>query len=53
LPYGALCSVDNYANGLTDRPLTMNEIRKFARKNAESVRRILHRYLDRFFSESP
>ncbi|MBN1614320.1 MAG: MTAP family purine nucleoside phosphorylase [Deltaproteobacteria bacterium] len=53
LPYGALCSVDNYAHGLTDRPLAMNEIRKYARKNAKSVRRILQGYLERFFSEGP
>jgi 5'-methylthioadenosine phosphorylase len=53
LPYGALCSVDNYAHGLSEKPLTMKEILTYARKNAESVRRILQRYLDRFFSERP
>jgi len=53
LPYGALCSVDNYAHGLSERPLAMKEILTFARKNAESIRRILERYLERFFSEGP
>ena len=37
LSYGSLCSIDNYAHGLIDTPLTEDQIRKAASKNAETM----------------
>ena len=46
LPYASLCSVDNYAHGLEDRELTMEKILWHARRNTETILRILTRYLE-------
>ncbi|MGQ0797588.1 MAG: MTAP family purine nucleoside phosphorylase [Methanobacteriota archaeon] len=46
MPYAALCSVDNYGNGIVARPLTYDAIQRTQRKNAELVRRILDRALE-------
>jgi len=46
IPYAALCSVDNYCNGIVDRPLAYEAIQKTQRKNADAVRRILGRALE-------
>ncbi len=46
LPYASLCSVDNYAHGLEDKELTMEKILWHARQNAETILRILTRYLN-------
>ena len=35
LSYASLCSVDNYANGLGERELTVDEILQHARRNAD------------------
>jgi 5'-methylthioadenosine phosphorylase len=53
LPYGALCSADNYANGLADTPLTMEEILEHSRKNSEKARTITEAYIELFASEGP
>jgi len=53
LRYGALCSVDNFAHGLVDHPLTMEEIVAHARENAAVARKIAELYVDLFFSEGP
>ena len=53
LPYGALCSVDNFANGLTDTPLTMEKILSHARQNAERARSVTERYVTLAASEGP
>jgi 5'-methylthioadenosine phosphorylase len=45
LPYASLCSVDNYAHGLEDKELTMEKVLWHARQNAETMLRILTRYL--------
>ena len=45
LPYASLCSVDNYAHGLADRGPTVEEIRRCARRSAETMLRILTHYL--------
>ncbi|MBF0127723.1 MAG: MTAP family purine nucleoside phosphorylase, partial [Magnetococcales bacterium] len=37
LPYAALCMVDNYANGLTDEPLTFTAFKQQVRANEERV----------------
>ena len=46
IPYAALCSVDNYCNGIVNRPLTYEAIQKTQRKNADAVRKILGRALE-------
>ena len=45
LPYASLCSVDNYAHGLEDKELTMEKVLWHARQNAETILRILTRYV--------
>jgi 5'-methylthioadenosine phosphorylase len=44
IPYASLCSVDNFANGLEDGELTMEKILWHARRNAETILRILTCY---------
>ena len=46
LPYASLCSVDNYCNGIVDRPLTFTQIQTTQRANADAVRRTLRRALE-------
>ena len=36
IPYAALCSVDNYCNGLTPKPVTFREIQEMQRRNASA-----------------
>jgi 5'-methylthioadenosine phosphorylase len=47
IPYASLCSVDNFAHGLEEKALTMEEVLRHARHNAESILRILMRYIER------
>lgn len=47
IPYASLCSVDNFAHGLVKKPLTMGEISRAAQQSAESILRILTRYIER------
>jgi 5'-methylthioadenosine phosphorylase len=47
LPYASLCSVDNYAHGLIDKELTMDEIIYYARENTEAINTIVNRYIER------
>jgi 5'-methylthioadenosine phosphorylase len=47
LSYASLCSVDNYANGLGERELTVDEILQHARRNADLVLKIVTRYMER------
>jgi len=47
MPYASLCSVDNFAHGIGDTQLSMEEITLHARRNAETVLRILGCYLGR------
>lgn len=44
LSYGSLCSVDNYAHGIGERELTMEEILEHARMNEGKVVQILEAY---------
>lgn len=46
LPYASACSIDNFGNGLVDKPLSMNEIIAGARKNADLMIRLLQSYLE-------
>lgn len=45
IPYASLCSVDNYAHGIEDEELTTENIFRHARRNAETILRILTHYL--------
>ncbi len=45
LPFAALCSVDNYANGLTSQPLSEAAIREGAAKNAEIMLRVVDEFM--------
>jgi purine nucleoside phosphorylase len=46
MQYASLCSVDNYAHGLVDQPLAMEEIIENARRNRDLIIRIMERYLE-------
>jgi 5'-methylthioadenosine phosphorylase len=46
IPYACLCSVDNYCNGIVDRPLTYKEIATTQKRNVGMVREILQRALE-------
>jgi len=41
LPYAALCTVDNFANGIVDEPLTFEGIRETQRANEDLTRSIV------------
>lgn len=43
--YASLCSVDNFAHGIIEEDLTMHEIVKHARRNAEAIHRIVTSYV--------
>jgi len=45
LPYASICSVDNYGNGLTEIPLSLDEILTGASRNADLLVKILQNYL--------
>lgn len=45
LSYASACSIDNYGNGLLEKPLGMEEIIAGTRKNADSIMRLLERYV--------
>jgi 5'-methylthioadenosine phosphorylase len=47
IPFASLCSVDNYAHGLGEKELTMETILGHSRRNAETILRILDRYLEK------
>ena len=46
LRYASLCSVDNFCNGIVDRPLTFAQIQETQRRNAVAVRAILRRAVE-------
>jgi len=45
LPYAAICSVDNYAHGLAEKPLIPEEIGEGARRNTRNMLDIVDRYI--------
>ena len=49
LPYASACSIDNFGNGLMEKPLTAKEIFEGTRKNADLMIHILKSYLKIFF----
>ncbi len=49
LPYASACSIDNFGNGLVDKPLSMDAIIAGARTNADLMVRLLQSYLEIYF----
>lgn len=49
LPYASACSIDNFGNGLVDKPLSIDEIIAGARKNADLMISLLQSYLEIYF----
>lgn len=45
LPYASACSVDNYGNGLVEKPLCMEQIIAGTHRNAEMMEKLLESYL--------
>lgn len=46
IPYAALCTVDNFAHGLVDEPLSFEQIRETQRENAALTRMIVSNTLE-------
>ncbi|MDI9569249.1 MAG: MTAP family purine nucleoside phosphorylase [Pseudomonadota bacterium] len=46
MDYASLCSVDNYAHGLGDSELTMEQVLRRARRNAETIAEIVKFYVE-------
>ena len=47
LPYAAVCSVDNYCNGIVERPLTFEQIRATQERNRDTLVRIVTAAVER------
>lgn len=45
IPYASACSIDNFGNGLLEKPLSMKEIMEGTRKNAGLMIQLLKSYL--------
>jgi len=48
LHYASACSIDNFGNGLTENPLSMEEITTGIRKNADLMISLLKSYIELF-----
>ncbi len=46
IPYASACSIDNFGNGLTEKPLSMEEITIGIRKNADLMISLLKNYIE-------
>ena len=46
IPYASACSIDNFGNGLTEKPLSMKEITAGIRKNADLMISLLKSYIE-------
>jgi 5'-methylthioadenosine phosphorylase len=46
IPYASICSVDNFANGIGEQKLTLESILWHARRNRETIIRIILKYLE-------
>jgi len=51
IKYAGICSVDNYAHGLVEKPLTMEEIMTHADKSSATMKKIAESYNTRFNPE--
>lgn len=47
LPYASACSIDNFGNGLVEKPLSLEEIVSGTRKNADLMIRLLQEYVQK------
>ena len=47
LAYASLCSIDNYAHGIVEEDLSLEDVLGNARRNGEAAVRIVMRYLER------
>ena len=47
ISYASLCSVDNYAHGIVDDPLSLDQVLEQARQNTTGVIKIVRCYLER------
>lgn len=47
LGYAAICSVDNYANGVVEKELTLEEVLAHARRSAQTMTRIVKKLIER------
>lgn len=45
LPYASACSIDNFGNGLVEKPLSMEEIIAGTHKNADMMMKLLEQYV--------
>jgi 5'-methylthioadenosine phosphorylase len=45
IPYASLCSVDNYANGIARKPLTIKEVEDSIRSNMDTVESLIRALL--------
>lgn len=45
LPYATICSIDNYCHGIVDKPLTMREITEGAKRNTDTILKIIEKSL--------
>lgn len=46
LPYGSLCSIDNYCHGIIKEPLTLKELEKNWKKNAKNIETFIEKILE-------
>ncbi len=46
IPYACVCTVDNYCHGLTEEPLTYDEIVRVQREKTEDLRRVVQAFLE-------
>ncbi len=49
LPYASACSIDNFGNGLVEKPLNIDEITAGAKKNADTMEKLIQSYLELSF----
>jgi 5'-methylthioadenosine phosphorylase len=53
LSYASACSIDNYGNGLLEKPLSMEEIIAGAHKNADLMIQLLESYIKMNYQNAP
>jgi 5'-methylthioadenosine phosphorylase len=46
MPYASICTIDNWAHGLVDEPLTEQQIREAAARNAQTMGQIVKCFLE-------
>ena len=46
LEYASICSIDNYANGISNYSISEEDVRKFSKLNADKIRKIVSDVID-------